>query len=527
LHSNWQLRTRRRIVIKLTIFAPVQVCRKNTRLGTVSRWNPSLSDFLILLGLVIFTGSEAQTYSPECRIEAIHKLFAVEQDTAVELELKRTNPVLKILTTQSGKVDSLLGGEPPPEWLVTLTQEFYGEDFSPLDVLWDDLTASEQVELMKYVSRDKNFWVNREFVGLKVRDTITFNFEKTTPLLGEIYAPGKHEVPIGKYFRKVEYKSHSGVQAVSGFELHFRGQRGAGELSNDAWEVLDLAKIERPSQHVHIVAPLSLEELKKNRVFLSAEVADYYRRLNLGLEMITVMNRNTGIAIRQSADGTATYFGPISGNNIKTVFDAFNETNPKTAIVHTGWAGFRGQGYYDNPNLWGIEVRAVSKTLPPYLHREVLDSVQHAMISKDFGISQSELTNWISERTSLKDKILHRIRPAGRATSIREGLSSLWYTSDEALLSYHAAGFTDEEWKHLTENNIELKMLIHDWSKDTLLIQQPKLLSQIRESQKIALENLKSGTPANEVMRKFLKDSELYTATLNSIGLNLRTVTEK
>jgi hypothetical protein len=491
----------------------------------VNRWVPRLYTLPILLGFLVFAGSVAEAYSPECKIEAIRKLFAVEQDTAVELELRRTSPVLKLLTTESGKVDSLLGHQAPPEWLVKLTKEFYGEDYSPLDFPWDDLTAVEQVDLMKYVSQDRDFWVNREFVGLKVRDTLTFNFEKTTPLLGEIYAPGKHEVPIGKYFRKVEYKSHSGVKTVSGFELHFRGQRAAGELSNDAWQILDLAKIERPSQHVHIVAPMSLEELK-NRVLVSTEVADYYRRLNQSLEMITIMNRNTGIAVRKTIDGTGTNFGPISTEDIKTVFDAFNEKNAPTTVVHTGWAGFRGRGYYDKPDLWGIEVRAVSKALPPYLHREVLDSVQNAIVSKNFGIPRDELNQWIAQNSSFKEKLLHRVWPTGRANSLREGISSLWYTSDANLHLYKAAGFTEEEWKNLTQNNIELNMLVHDWSKDTLLIKRPKLLNQIEVSQKLALESLKAGAPAKEVMRKFLKDSELYTSTLNSIGLNLRIVSE-
>lgn len=69
------------------------------------------------------------------------------------------------------------------------------------------------------------------------------------------------------------------------------------------------------------------------------------------------------------------------------------------------------------------------------------------------------------------------------------------------------------------EQNRELKMLIHDWSKDPLLFQKPKLLAHIKKEQLKALARLDSGEESPvTIIVDFLKHSGLYGIFTRSIG---------
>jgi hypothetical protein len=237
--------------------------------------------------------------------------------------------------------------------------------------------------------------------------------------------------------------------------------------------------------------------------------------------MITVIKRGRGISVRRAKDGTAIYFGPVSASDISHVFDSFyyaKRGSPpgRATAVHIGWAGFRGNGYYDDPDLWGIEVRSVSKRLPPHLHHEILDSVQHAIVTRDFGTTREDLMRWVNKNPEKRSG-------AGAGNEIR----SLWYNDGQSRAiekrqsMYTAAGFTDSEWTQLTSNHIELGMVVHDWSQDTLLIDHPERLGKIQAEQNIALKKLKAGEDPSSVMKSFLVQSGIYESVLKSIGLQL------
>jgi hypothetical protein len=65
----------------------------------------------------------------------------------------------------------------------------------------------------------------------------------------------------------------------------------------------------------------------------------------------------------------------------------------------------------------------------------------------------------------------------------------------------------------------DLKMLIHDWSRDPLFFEDASLQRRIVDEQVKALTAITSGESIATVMPRFLRDSGLYRRVLASVGL--------
>ena len=79
--------------------------------------------------------------------------------------------------------------------------------------------------------------------------------------------------------------------------------------------------------------------------------------------------------------------------------------------------------------------------------------------------------------------------------------------------------------KRFSENHTELKMLIHDWTKDPLVFKNPKLIKKITVEQIRAIRRIReiermNQREINEVMHDFLVDSGLYETFVHSVMKN-------
>jgi hypothetical protein len=350
-----------------------------------------------------------------------------------------------------------------------------------------------------------------------LRKTARLRFRRPTVFLGRDYPAGTHEIDISEALMPVvEYMAPGDIDTLQGVELHFRINESSGWASRDAWTFVSGLGVERPHQHVHIVAPLRTGLLRRWGPLQALRQADFVRRVNLLAEMVSIVRYGESIAKVQ--EGTVTYFGPMTSgvfHGIITYFMNISNGMRPAKIgddYKIGWVGMRGSDKYDEPGLWGLEYRAISADSDPRLTQKILDAVQGQMESPDFGMDSGQVKAWIAQDES----------PATLGLRLRD----TWYNRD-----YPLGKFTSRE-AALLENAVpdhqELMMLLHDWSVDPMFFNRPEVVSRVARAQAAALRQLfstraKSLSPehVNSVMVRFLIDSDLYAEVQKSFGIRL------
>jgi hypothetical protein len=260
------------------------------------RWSAALA----VSSLLWFTSLAHAARGTECILNALRTLKDPQQDSSVELELNMTSRVLNLLTTSNGKVGGLLEGrEELPSWFQEWAREKHPATQDTRDLDWDLLDNKTKIHLLQDLSqgRHQRFYSDRQIHGIAVKKQVTVSFSRPTVFLGKHYGPGENVVDLSSVMGgKVEYRGPTEVDSVSGVELHFRGNQSAGQMSNDAWKLLDGLGIKRNHQHVHIVSPLPEEELKNDPEVEPARMADFFRRANLAAEMAHIIQNDGRIA---------------------------------------------------------------------------------------------------------------------------------------------------------------------------------------------------------------------------------------
>ena len=189
---------------------------------------------------------------------------------------------------------------------------------------------------------------------------------------------------------------------------------------------------------------------------------------------------------------------------------------PFESTIHLGsqakmaYVGFRGGDTYDDPSLFGFEVRGISKSADTQIIKNFLNTLQWAMKQEDYGVPKQQMEEWISKQPH----------------SFYLDMGKTWYQQPWEILKANGFGHRYEEIdsylrKHFfdLEKNRELKMIFYDWANDPLLFNKPKLLLHIRKEQILALESLKSGMESPvRIMNDFLIHSGLYGIFTRSLG---------
>ncbi|MEK6705391.1 MAG: hypothetical protein AABZ06_06340 [Bdellovibrionota bacterium] len=435
---------------------------------------------------------------------------------------------LKLLTTTNNKLDGLLqNGETLPAWLLKWASNKFPHITKATELNWDDLTPEMQIMLLREISkqRKQNFLIDRQIHGIVARKKVKLIFTKPTIFMGNEYKPGAHEVDVSKFLGNVEYSGLNAVENVIGVELHFRANKPAGELSNDAWVLLKGLGIPRNHQHIHIVAPLPVEWLRAEPELRAAIIADFFRRANLAAEAITIVQDGNSIKTREGPDGIR-YFGSLMPYILSNVTRYFLNIgrgvilNKHDGYVKIAWVGMRGHDTYDSPNLWGTEFRSISRRSDPALVKNVLNALQYAMVRNEFGVPKEQMEAWIKSRST------------GSITDVPRLLGDAWYNKDWVQLWDKTPNHPELAFNKLKksgENHTELKMLIHDWSKDPLFFNDPVIQKMIAIEQNRALTRLNETDPKitdldthiNTIMRDFLLDSGIYEKVLRSLGVKL------
>ncbi|NBW98832.1 hypothetical protein EBR03_04600 [bacterium] len=476
--------------------------------------------------LQLFTGCFCLTLSAtppsgtilKC-LKAYHQLARPRWDTSVELEMVSDRPVLSLFGSRTGTVSGIL---PNGELTDSIRKLFPGSTDSEIRQMeWRNLAPYQQLEILTEGGKRKGvpFYKDRTIPNVKYEEGVFADVKKTTLFLGKPFNPGLHTIRPSEYLKgPIEYMGPENYPG--GVELHFRIRKSAGETSQEARNFQELIGVPPTHQHVYVVAPIPHKKLKKNPELVALQNAEFYRRVNLAAEMISIMEE--GSRIRERTRGTGRdevyIFGSLKPQNLVKMAQYLVEKGKTGAAsqlkdeLKMAWVGFRGDDKFDAPGLMGMEFRSINASTDLEVFGRFLNTVQKSWIQQNLGIKASEIETWFQQNYQ---------------GNLEKALTANWYQKDWKDVIQQTPRDLKQSigwWglrslsKRMGNTNQEVKMIFHDWSKDPLFFQSPDKQNQIRQAQLEAIQSLKTNqTSIQSIMQTFLNDSGLYEATLNSL----------
>ncbi len=453
-------------------------------------------------------------------LHSFHKLAHPKFDTAVELEMVSDPPILKLFTPKKGIVAGVFErGEIPQE----IKNLFPGKsDKEILQTEWKDLAPYKQLEILRFQGKKKatSFFEDRKIPNMKYEDALFADVKTATDFLGKHYPEGLHTIRPPEFLKgAIEYMGP--FNYPGGVELHFRIKKSAGETSKEARNFQKLIGVNPTHQHVYVVTPIPQKRLEKNPVLVGTQNAEFYRRVNLAAELITVMEFGGDVKERHSKNGSLEthVFGALKPDNLVKMADYLVdrgkgiERPPLKDQLKMAWVGFRGADKFDEPNLMGMEFRSISASANLEVYERFLDTVQKAWLQQKMGISQERIKSWLEEKyqgnykKALKDNWYQKTWPEVISKAPSELRSELGFFKRQRFSARNDSEHT------------ELKMLFHDWSKDPLFFEDLRHQESIRKAQVKAVKELKEkDADIQTVMVDFLTESGIYEAVLRSLN---------
>jgi hypothetical protein len=469
---------------------------------------------------IVFWGIQAFGSTALNCLSPFHKLAHPKFDTAVELEMVSDPPILKLFTPKKG----IVAGVFEPGGITQETRDLFPgkSDKEILQMEWKDLAPYKQLEILRFQGKKKatSFFEDRKIPNMKYEDALFADVKTATDFLGKHYPQGLHTIRPPEFLKgAIEYMGP--FNYPGGVELHFRIKKSAGETSKEARNFQNLIGVKPTHQHVYIVAPIPQKRLEKNPFLVGTQNAEFYRRVNLAAELITVMEFGGDVKERHSKNGLLEthVFGALKPDNLVKVADYLVdwgkgiERTPLKDQLKMAWVGFRGADKFDQPGLMGMEFRSISASANLEVYELFLDTVQKAWLQQKMGISQEKIKSWLEEhyqgnyKKALKDNWYQKTWPEVISKAPSELRSELGFFNRQRFSARNDSEHT------------ELKMLFHDWSKDPLFFEDLRRQESIRKAQVKAVKELKEkDADIQIVMVDFLTESGIYEAVLKSLN---------
>lgn len=500
---------------------PVQIGRACLVVGRVAN---AFKERVLKKSIVFFWVFAALGFSQvnhsmvEKCLPAFYKLKEPTQESSVELEMMTDPAILSLFTTPSGKVGEFFERGPVP---VELEWKFAGKTKDEIkDLFWHELTFSERMALLQSSAHRKrtSFFADRRIPHLVYAPEIPLHLRHRTQFLGRAYEQGPQLLSTQEFLKgPIEYMGP--VNDPHGVELHFRTQRPAGEVSRSARTFQEMLGVPITHQHAYVVTPIPQKALEADPRLVSLQHADFFRRVNLAAEMISIVDRHHSITKnkRKMGDQEVLFFSWLEIEKLLEVRRYLEARGRHQGFelgdyVKMGWVGFRGHDKFDAPDLMGMEVRAIERDSDMADMERFLNAIQRTWATQDLGISKEKLQTWLNKTFE---------------GSVDTALSQTWYHRDWVELFSKAKPAVAEQvqkWSSAERARMimdfpeETKMLVHDWSKDPVLMDAPEKVKLIAEEQVNAIERLKTAWAApNEIVRSFLIRSGLYERVLKSL----------
>lgn len=457
-----------------------------------------------------------------------------EGGAAIELEMSLGEGLMKVLTTHEGQVGSLFSAQitnaKMPLSFQKWAQDFY-PDINPEKIEWELIPHPFKMDLIKAVTAGKKtgFFADRRVPGIKVKETISVNFEQDSRFLGKLYEAGRHEIDVADIFRQVEYRGPSDIKRLKGLELHMRSsEQTAGELLKDAWKFQSGIGARKTYMHAHVVVKAPIPTDRE----AALNISEYYRRSNLLAELMTVAELgflHSNKAFNWSSLSVTTFFDTARPRFFSGVYRQFihgPENNGDLSPYKMGFVGFRDHRTYDQENVFGFEYRAIDRKGDETLHGKVLDNLQYGLRTQRYGFTYEHMAEWMADKKmDIRDDF-----------QVERALESAWYQQSynqlyrrlpkefkAALGGGAQAFFTVYALKVSDLGNHALKMLLYDWSADPIYFKDSAAQQKIREVQKKVLSTLLHDSAIadpQQILRTFVRDSGLLEQVGKSFNLS-------
>lgn len=414
---------------------------------------------------------------------------AIEYETSVDM-------VLKYTTTVDGTLGGFFKGtngiDPGfSQWFI----KKFGENYKTKK--WSNLSASDKKEILNKITKYQEFFKTRIIPGLEFR-------------------PGRHA--FSDFENYVELGSPKEAGNINVIEIHLRGEERASELA------LKVRKVARSQGteggvplHAHIPFKIRVKQLRARPMIESAKHADYYRRTELFAQFTNIMKISDDLKpVKESL--TATSFSKMDGPNILfnlwvKFFNKGMRPSAKIKMFEKNYVGIRGEDIYDEPNLWGIEVRSLNRKFDDKKTRALLDGLESSGLREDFGLRPKQVEEWIGE---LEDP----------SVQMRELSTKLYpdYRNSNIQIKHLSPG-EHKVWKKLKFKSEKAderwKFIMHDWSKDLLFYDNPVALKEIRAARIRAMRRHLQQENTVEISRAFLIESGIYRILGESLGIKI------
>ncbi len=457
-------------------------------------------------------------------------------DSSVELELPLNEKTIRFVTTTDGTLGALFKSNLDIPFSVRrylLKIKFKESPMSyPFESLPDDLKviAAQAGIRSQKLHFGESAGDHRKIPGLQVKKS----YQESEQMMAGIDMAAPATALDGKLI-----------------EFHVRAAKKPGEVA------LQAARLERKMgftpgpMHMHVVFKGMIEWLKQNPTLNSWRFVEYWRRLNLTMEMRDVVERGVAVIDNVGDFQGREYvsFGPLRFEETQNAFRyvravgrAMSSASSKNSLSKIklgseskmGWVGFWGHDKYDAPNLFGFEMRFLEGSDLPANLVEFLNSIHGKVENKQFGLSPDELQAWMERANyeanhhlvSYTAQVL--LKRADRfpkdlsedylkLLSPHRSYEDLFEGAPEAM-KHILRGLAPEQAQAAFEKRGRLRYLLHDWSMDPVLYNQPELLTQIRNAQLHALRQWAQGKDEKSVVQEFLIESGLYQAFADSVG---------
>ncbi len=475
-----------------------------------------------------------------CLVEALEQLQEPSvpgMSRSAELEIG-AHYVWPYLTTEDGTLAPLVKNY-GDAWF---SRRFPGK--SPGEVRWSSLTPETQRQILNDATQGQKFFKERKILGL------TLNAPKGTPL--------------SEFQPYVELGDPSDAGAIVSLELHLRSQRSASHVARATREASRALGREKQHLHVHIPMPLNRAKLEADPFVESVKMHDFYRRTELYSQMVSVME--TQVNLSRNSDGAVVHFGPLTAetfrsNLYQTLYSAFYREVLDRKVFSKGFVGIRGEGFYDQPSLWGIEVRAIHKSIPDSLMASMLDGFESTSRKSDLGLEEEHIRKWMeaagieTDRQKIEQLGYSPLRGIAKEvqtrTLVKDPLddisvedvfpdigSSITERGRKAVRDYlvkyrKADGGNSAPQSELMQvlslgsfrkKYPQMQLLLQPWETDPLFYNQPERILRIQEAKLSVFRKLMRDDPPQEVIREFLIDSGIYDAMGKSLGIRLEVI---
>lgn len=473
---------------------------------------------------------------------------------SVELETALTYQFLNLIELKGdGKIGQLIDAvenNPPPNVrpdssaeLANLNQEYrralarltqYAKKHrrSVNDLTWDDIGQLSDGEVLQEIllirsvaGLEQKFAENRSIPNIQFsRKKRSVNLAEPLTIDGKAYRAGRVELPP-MFQLRVEFASPSDMKILDRIEAHLTRRGKAGTISQDAYALVRALDSDMKHQHIHI--PFRLPKDGPLSSLLTATLVDHWRRSNLLGELLTL--RSDG-RLKKNATLTNVSFDYADSNSLRKLFFHLRDQpylypdELKMAAV-----GFRLGIYTDlksgapEPNLVGYEVRAINTRHGSAEQRTAwLNALQRGLITGHYGIGPETLRSWHGAR----------FRNTKTTDDEAESLVNLHYNRPNYLLMQQLPRDLREKLPQRVANaitnaadqNYGLKMLLHDWSADTIWLALPKpqraaAKQRVIDAQRVALKWMTDGDSIENALKFFVRRSELLEVVARSLGI--------